>query len=168
MDKTLADKIHQFSQETQLKYHRKCLVLQKSKESMVKQHRQIRKQLNEKQNKRQQQENKKRQNRFSKGFRGLWDRLTGNRAALKKQNEMESYQSMLRDRAEKDSLIQKHLDERSPLQNKLDDLNTEQQKEITTLKVTMLTQLPEEKTVLLQQAFNQSPQNTDRNYGLSL
>ncbi len=168
MDKILADKIHQFNQEIQLKYHRKYLVLQKNKERLVKQQRHTRNQLNEKQNKRQQQENKKRQNRFSKGFRGLWDRLTGNRATLKKQNKMESYQSMLRDRAEKDSLIQKHLNERSPLQNKLDDLNAEQQKEITTLKDTMLTQLPEEKTVLLQQVFNQSPQKTDRNFGLSL
>lgn len=168
IDKTLADKIHQFNQEIQLKYYRKCLVLQKSKESLIKQQRHTRKHLNEKQNKRLQQENKKRQNRFSKGFRGLWDRLTGNRAALKKQNEMESYQSMLRDRAEKDAVIQKHLNERSPLQNKLDDLNAEQQKEITTLKENILTQLPEEKTVLLQQAFNQSPQKTDRNFGLSL
>ena len=32
----------------------------------------------------------------------------------------------------------------------------------------MLAQFPEEKIVLLQQVFNQSPQNTDRNYGLSL
>jgi len=31
MDKTLADKIHQFSQEIQLKYNGKCLVLQKTK-----------------------------------------------------------------------------------------------------------------------------------------
>lgn len=167
IDKTLAEKMRKFSQEILLKYKSKNSILQKSKQSMVEQHQQTRKQLNEKLSKRQQRETKKRQSRFSKGIRDLWDRLTGNRAALKKQNEIENYKSMLRDRAEKDTLIQKQLNERGLLQNKLDDLNKNQEQEMTTLKEAVFAKLPEEKILVIQQEFDQS-QKKEQGYHLDL
>lgn len=167
IDKTLTVRIQKFSQEIQLRYQRKNSILQKSKESMVSRHHEFREQLNEKQNKRQQQETQKRQNRFSKGLRGLWDRLTGNRAELQKQNEREGYQALLRDRSEKDVLIQKQLDERSQLQNKLDNLNAKQEKEMATLKESVFAKLPEEKIISLQQELEHLQQNNP-NYGLEM
>ena len=50
--------------------------------------------------------------RLNKGLRGLWDRITGRRAEQVRRNERETLESLRRDRAQKDSLIERHLDER--------------------------------------------------------
>lgn len=60
-------------------------------------------------------ENLERAQRISKGFRGLWDRITGRHAEVKRQNEREALQSFYRDRAEKDALIFRHIEERQAL-----------------------------------------------------
>jgi len=50
--------------------------------------------------------------RLSKGFRGIWDRMTGQRGRQTAQNEREALDALRRDRREKDALIEHHLDER--------------------------------------------------------
>lgn len=57
--------------------------------------------------------------RLSKGFRGIWDRLTGKNAETKRQNEREALLGLQRDRREMDSLIFRHLDERGRLQQRI-------------------------------------------------
>lgn len=66
-------------------------------------------------------ENTARAARLSKGFRGLWDRLTGKYAELKRQNEREALLALRRDREEKDSLIFRHIEERERLQQRIRD-----------------------------------------------
>jgi hypothetical protein len=66
-------------------------------------------------------ENAMRASRLSKGFRGLWDRLTGTYAELKRQNEREALIALRRDRDEKDGLIFRHIEERERLQNRIRD-----------------------------------------------
>ena len=56
-----------------------------------------------------------RQARFRSGFAGLWDRLRGEHARIKDRNAFEAYESLLRDQAEKDALIVRHLDQRQHL-----------------------------------------------------
>jgi hypothetical protein len=64
-------------------------------------------------------ENAARAARLSKGFRGIWDRLTGRHAETKHQNEREALLALHRDRKETDGLIFRHLDERERLQQRI-------------------------------------------------
>jgi hypothetical protein len=50
--------------------------------------------------------------RLNKGFRGIWDRLTGRYGKQARDNEREALEASRRDRREKDALIERHLDER--------------------------------------------------------
>lgn len=60
-------------------------------------------------------ETKERQSRFRSGLSGLWDRLRGEHAKIRDRNALEAYESLLRDRQEKDALIGAHLDQRGSL-----------------------------------------------------
>lgn len=50
--------------------------------------------------------------RLNRGFRGIWDRLTGRYGEQSRKNEWEALEASRRDRREKDALINRHLDER--------------------------------------------------------
>lgn len=54
--------------------------------------------------------------RLRKGLRGLLDRVTGKRAALEKQNEMEAVWSLQRDREQRHALVDAQLKDRRSLQ----------------------------------------------------
>ena len=71
-----------------------------------------------------QTETLQRQERFNKGLRGLFDRVTGKHRQLKEQNERETLQAQIRDRAEKDKLIFQHLDQRRTLHSRMERLQT--------------------------------------------
>lgn len=53
--------------------------------------------------------------RYTKGFRGLWDRVTGAHAEIRKQNEREAWMSLRRDQVARDALIFQHQKERRSL-----------------------------------------------------
>ncbi|MBA4142398.1 MAG: hypothetical protein H0X43_05175 [Nitrosospira sp.] len=53
--------------------------------------------------------------RMSTGFRDIWDRLTGRYCEIRRQNEFETLKAMQRDRAKRDALIFRHLEERQSL-----------------------------------------------------
>ncbi|MDJ1007370.1 MAG: relaxase [Paracoccaceae bacterium] len=57
--------------------------------------------------------------RLPKGFSGIWHRITGRYAKVKAQNERETLQAYQRDRAEKDALVFKQLEERQALQREI-------------------------------------------------
>lgn len=57
-------------------------------------------------------EAKQRQNRYRKGFAGLWDILRGESARIRQQNELEAWQAMKRDQSQRDGLIFKHVEAR--------------------------------------------------------
>jgi hypothetical protein len=66
-------------------------------------------------------ENAERTTRLSKGFRGIWDRLTGKHGEIKRQNEREALLALQRDRSEMDALIFRHIEERERLQQRVRD-----------------------------------------------
>ena len=76
---------------------------------------------------------KARQERFSKGLRGLLDRVTGRRRQIKQHNEREALHAQARDRAEKDRLIFRHLEQRRRLQARMTRLRTLQTQRTHTL-----------------------------------
>lgn len=68
--------------------------------------------LKEKQRKRWEAEVRERQERYAKGFRGFIHVLTGQKQKITDRNEKDAYGALTRDRAEKDNLVQRQLEER--------------------------------------------------------
>ncbi len=88
----------------QVKEHQKKLLW-----TLNEKHQGERKSLLEQQQVRSSAELKVRQDRFNKGLRGLFDRITGAYSRTKKQNELELYNSVQRDQIERDRLIYRQL-----------------------------------------------------------
>lgn len=61
-------------------------------------------------------ETRQRAERMRTGFMGLWDRITGEHARIKKQNEMEAFLAFQRDREQRHRLIAAQMEERQRLQ----------------------------------------------------
>ncbi|MDM3872531.1 relaxase [Porticoccus sp. W117] len=90
--------------------------------TLVKEQTNQRRQLEERQQARWQAETKARQERYSRGLRGLFDRITGKYRQLREQNEHEALQAQERDRGEKDRLRFRHLEQRQNIDNRKDRL----------------------------------------------
>ncbi|MEQ8340278.1 MAG: relaxase [Marinovum algicola] len=60
-----------------------------------------------------------RSSRLRKGLRGLLDRVTGKRAALEKQNEMEAIWSLQRDREQRHAMVEAQIRDRQNLQTEI-------------------------------------------------
>ena len=104
----------------QSKDHQKSLKpLLKTKRAMTRQHRNDRTAQKSYHTVRSKKEMKSRVSRIRKGFKGLWDKLTGSYWKLRKQNEKETWRCNMRDRNERESLITKQLVERHNLQVQL-------------------------------------------------
>lgn len=95
------------NKEEQVKERQEKLLWQ-----LTEKHQGERKQLSDRQNKRSQAELEIRQERFNKGLRGLFDRITGAYGKTKRQNELEAYNAFKRDQTERDGLVFKQLGEK--------------------------------------------------------
>jgi hypothetical protein len=82
--------------------------------------------MDQEQTQRQAAEAKARAERFRKGLKGLWDRLRGVHAMIKKQNEMELFWSQQRDREQRDRLVFDQLTERQLLQQRIREVRKTQ------------------------------------------
>lgn len=71
-------------------------------------------------------ETQARAERLRKGLGGLWDRLTGEHAKVKAQNELEAYWSLQRDREQRDALVSAQIRDRQALQRQIVMLRQEQ------------------------------------------
>jgi len=71
------------------------------------------------QEKRTMAETKARQDRFNKGLRGLFDRITGAYSKTKRQNEIETYQALQRDQKQRDVLIFKQMEQKRELSKRM-------------------------------------------------
>lgn len=85
---------------------------------MTDKHQGERKSLLDRQEARSSAELKVRQERFNKGLRGLFDRITGAYSRTKKQNELEAYAAIKRDQKERDELVHRHLVEKRDYLNR--------------------------------------------------
>ena len=83
---------------------------------LVQRHRSDRKRLNDGHKARWQKETNSRAARLPKGIGGIWSRITGKYSKIRQENEEQAWQSHLRDRSEKDTLIMDQLVERQKLQ----------------------------------------------------
>ena len=105
-----------YVREVDAKYKRLDPSVEFKRERMVSRQRDERKDLSERHDKRWDKETTERAARLPKGMGGIWSRISGKYGKIKRQNEYEAWQSYVRDQAEKDAMIEKHLDERGELQ----------------------------------------------------
>jgi hypothetical protein len=97
---------------------------------MVERHRQERSEAFRRIETRERREALERAARLPKGFKGIWSRITGKFSLLKERNEFEALSAWQRDRAEKDALVSRQLDERQRLQSAIRTMREERAKEL--------------------------------------
>lgn len=139
-----------------LKKQEAVLAFQRSQ--IVARQRQERAALEERQQKRGVKETADRAARLSRGVRGLWDRITGKHQRTAKQNELEAWQSVQRDRREKDDLISRHLDERHGFHERVRMFRQEHAHEVAELHrdIACLTRDGTEQGVQLRERFQEA------------
>lgn len=100
---------------------------------MTEQHRKDRAAQKAFQDKRWNEEQAVRASRIRKGFKGLWDKLTFKYWKLRKENEKEAWQCHVRDREERQELIETQIDQRQKLQSKFAEMRTRHENEMQAL-----------------------------------
>lgn len=101
----------------------------KTKHAMTLQHRKDRAAQKAWQEQRWQKEELKRISKIRKGFKGLWDKLNGRYWKTRIANEKETWAYHLRDQNERETLIDKQIFGRRPLQRQLNQLQTKHEQD---------------------------------------
>jgi hypothetical protein len=112
--------------EARAQYAREHQPLDDKRRTMREQHAAERAKIDAGQKARQEQETRARADRLRRGLGGLWDRLTGTYAKLRKQNELEALMALQRDREQRHALLQAQLRERQSLQHQIREARTRQ------------------------------------------
>lgn len=115
--RNFTEKLKRFSEEEMSKHNKVSSALETKRKSLVAVHRQARAQLKQSQSSRLTKETKARSAQLPTGLKALWFRVTGKYRKIKKQNEAEAIDCKLRDRTERQVLIDAQLSERKQLQH---------------------------------------------------
>jgi len=103
--------------EAEAKHKQAMAPLESERQAMTLNHRRERIRIDTAQKERWSRESRARQQRFNKGLRGVWNRLTGQHSRTRKHNEQEAYAALQRDRQQRRSLVDAQLSERQSLQS---------------------------------------------------
>ena len=169
LSKEITEKLSPIIKEAKRMAANQMRPLNEQKEKMKTLHQAERQKLDAGQRQRHEQETRERANRIRKGFMGIWDRLTGEYAKVRKQNEMEAFFALNRDRKQRHDLVNAQLKERQTLQAKIMEVRTRHTKMLLDLyrHAAHYRHLEKDK-----QVQRQSPSNLDiqrkRNNGLEL
>jgi hypothetical protein len=102
--------------EAEEAFQKEAATLAFRKADLVQRQRAERQQIRERQEARWTEETNARARRLPLGLKGLWFRITGKYGRIRRQNEEEAARGRLRDRAERQALIERQLAERQVLQ----------------------------------------------------
>jgi len=130
----MSAKLQEFIKQAERDAARRSLQIDFRKAEMVGRHLEERRQLTEAHEKRWQAETRKRSERLPKGVSGIWHRLTGKYARVKEQNEREALDALHRDRAEKDAMILRQIEERQAIQRDIRAQREAAQEELLRLR----------------------------------
>ncbi len=111
--------------------------LNTTRNEMKVRHGEVRTTLKQAQDKRWSQEELQRAKRLRKGLMGLWDRMTGKRGKVSRQNKQEAEEALKRDKKQKQDLINKQMKERRVLQKEFKKLYKNHRQEITRFRYDM-------------------------------
>jgi hypothetical protein len=127
-------KLKAFIKDAERQARQREAVLAFRKTEMVARHQDARQRMSAAHEHRWQAETRDRAQRLPKGFSGIWHRLTGKYSRVKAQNEHKALEAYRRDRAEKDGLIFKQLEEREALQRDIQAQRAMVQEELLRLR----------------------------------
>ena len=116
----MTDRLKTFIQQSTAEIERIGKTSKERLDRFTRRHRRERRDLEERQNQTWKREEAARVARVPRGLGGIWSRLTGKYAKIRRQNEFEALQAWIRDRDEKDQIISDQLDERSVLQMRIE------------------------------------------------
>lgn len=102
--------------EARRRFGQETTLLDSRRRAMTADHQGERARLDTAQKERWAQESRERHERFNKGFRGIWDRITGQHTRVQKANEAEALAAIRRDRTQRDTLVEAQLQDRQKLQ----------------------------------------------------
>ena len=115
----MTGRLKTYIQESHARLKQQVQPFIQKKRSLQHQHQNERNQLQQKQEKRWQQEVLERSQKLPKGFKGIWFRITGKYNKIREHNERETETCRIRDRGEMQSLIDQQLNHRQKLQQQL-------------------------------------------------
>lgn len=129
----MTQQLKRYVKEAESSHRRLSPSLEMRRQKLVEAQRAEREEIEKKHEARNIQETNDRAARLPKGIGGLWSRMTGKYGKIRRQNEYEAWESYLRDRAEKDTLIAKQLEERQALQKSILKVRAERSAELNEL-----------------------------------
>ncbi|WAC47574.1 hypothetical protein OVA03_12795 [Asticcacaulis sp. SL142] len=115
----IAPRLSAYIQEAKRLAANQMKPLHEQRHAMKIQHQLERQKLDAGQKARHENEVKERAARLSTGIKGVWDKLRGEHGKIKKQNEVEAYFCLQRDRKQRDDLVIAQMKERRELQDKI-------------------------------------------------
>lgn len=115
----MTDRLKNYIHEAQARLKHQVQPYIQKKRSLQHQHQNERSQLQQKQEKRWQEESLERSQRLPKGLKGIWFRITGKYSKIRERNERETEQCRMRDRNETQQLIERQLATRQKLQEQI-------------------------------------------------
>lgn len=133
LSERMSDQLKAYVREVEQRWRKKGLALEFQRKQLVDRHRDARQGLRSAQAERWQDEERKRTARLPRGFKGLWSWITGGLKKIRLQNALEVARSDLRDRAERQKMIEGQLAERRALQVQLKAQRASQQRELAAL-----------------------------------
>lgn len=127
--KRMTNNVQNYIAETDAAFGMQSATLNFKRVQIVQFHKDKRSKLKHFQEVRRIKETNARAQRLNKGFRGIWDRVTGAHSHTKRKNKQEALQNANRDRKEVDVIIGHQLSERRKLQKEIQKMRTLHSKE---------------------------------------
>ncbi len=122
----MTDQLKAFVERSEADIERSGAASKERLYKLTEQHQRERAELEQRQNARWNREETARASRVPRGLGGLWCRLTGKYAQIRRQNEFKALQCWVRDRNEKDQIISDQLDERGEFQLRIEKSRKQQ------------------------------------------
>lgn len=122
LKKRVSDRLLQFLAQAEARQSEERAAPTAGKRSLTRGHRAQRETLTAEQADRWRSETLARQDKFNRGWRGVWDRLSGRYARLKAENELETKLCRERDATEREALFKRQMEERRSLQKDIDKM----------------------------------------------
>lgn len=130
----MSEKLRGYIEQAQGRLKQQVGPFIQKKKSLQHQQRNERSRLQGKQEERWQEESIIRSQRLPNGFKGIWFRITGKYQKLREHNERETQACHLRDRDEKQSLIERQLAQRQKLQEEIRPVLAEHKQKLQDLR----------------------------------
>lgn len=129
LTKKLSGLFRHYEKDLNAQHDKQRKPLLAEKEKLIKEQREQRAALEAKQAECWQQEELSRSARIRSGFKGLWDKINGRYWKTRKRNEQETWKAHLRDKKERESLVQSQLNARQALQIRMNELRDQHERE---------------------------------------